>query len=141
MNVIDTSFERMAYLLDLKYFKPSYSRVPEAVDFPKLTPEQLKPMQLPKKLKKEMKSNLYIDLLMKKDFANLTDKDIENIFNSIHSNNNLQDLGFLIDRLRLRQVLYKSKNPNTIYMRIISSWLNQALSSNPEHTLSTSSVQ
>ncbi len=111
MNVIDETYVRMSKVLGLKDFKPSYHSIPVASGFDELTAQQLKPTKLPSKLRKAAPNNSYLNALQTKDFSNLTDKDLYEIFYSANYENSLQDLGFLIDRLRLRQAVDKAKAP------------------------------
>lgn len=112
MNIIDETYARMGKLLELDDLAPSYHTIPEATEFSRLTDKQLKPTKLPAKLRKAAPYNIYLKALQSKDFANLTDEDIHEIFYTAHYGNSLQDLGFLIDRLRIRQVVDKAKAPD-----------------------------
>lgn len=112
MNIIDTSYAQMRRLLKNNDLKPTYDTIPQTVGLESLTPEQLNSRTIPCILKNEEEYNSYIKALKTKDFSNLTDKDLYEIFYSSYYDNNLQDLGFLIDRLRLRQAIYKSKYPD-----------------------------
>ena len=111
MNVIDETYVRMSKVLGLKDFKPSYHSIPVASGFDELTAQQLRPTKLPSKLRKAALSNSYLKAIQTKDFSNLTDEDLYEIFYSANYENSLQDLGFLIDRLRLRQAVDKAKAP------------------------------
>ncbi len=110
-NIIDAAYERVSKLLKMKDLTPTYNMVPNASNFSKLTPEQLKPTKLPKDIKESSFTNIYLRILETKDFSKLTDKDFREIFYSTSYENNLRDLSYLIDRLRLRQVVELSQNP------------------------------
>ena len=112
MNIIDETYARMSKLLGIRDLKPTYHKIPEAADFATLTEKQLKPLKLPSKLRKAAQSNVYLRALQTKDFANLSEADIKEIFYSAHYENNLLDLGFLIDRFRLRQAVDKFNVPD-----------------------------
>lgn len=112
MNIIDETYSRMRSILGVNNLRPTYNMVPEATGFAHLTEAQLKPTKLPAKLRKAVPYNAYLKALQTKDFSNLTDEDIREIFYSAPYENNLQDLGFLIDRLRLRQAVDKAKSPD-----------------------------
>lgn len=119
-NIIDESFKHMRNLLKLpQTFIPSYYKIPTLENFEKLTAEELKPRTLPLELKNAFQNNLYIDVLRKKDFAEITNDDLYKIFYSTPYENNLQDLRFLIDRIRIRQVASKDSNTNNEYKIII----------------------
>lgn len=110
-NIIDAAFERVSKLLKLKDFYPNYDKIPSAVDFSRLTPNQLKPTKLPKCIKENSNMNIFLRIIETKDFSKLTDRDLYEFFYSTSYENNLKDLGYLIDRLRLRQVVEKHQNP------------------------------
>lgn len=120
-NVIDTTFARMRQLLDVKDLRPTYHLIPEASEFAELSPRELAPTKLPKKLKKLTDTNVFLNAIQTKDFAKLTDEDIAEIFWRSQYSNNLQDLGFLIDRLRLKRAVDKANAPDkkTVYDVII----------------------
>ena len=110
-NIVETTYASMRRIFGVKDLKPTYSIIPEAKDFELLTPEQLKPTKtLPKKLRDASKYNVYLKAIRTKDFANLTDDDLKEIFYSTGYSNDLQDLGFLIDKLRLKQFVDQSRN-------------------------------
>lgn len=112
-NVINVTFDHIRTLLKLdKDFIPSYFKVPGTENFEKLTAAELKPRLLPLSLRKTFENNIFLDTVQKKDFGNLTYEDIKAIFYSMPYDNNLKDLGFLIDRLRLRQATLKARRPD-----------------------------
>lgn len=112
INIVEATFERMSHLLGVRNLKPTYGSIPEAIDFEKLSARELAPTKLPKKFKKIAPLNVYLDAIQKKDFSKLTDKDLYEIFYSAPYDNNLQDLGFLIDRLRLTRAVDKFYAPD-----------------------------
>lgn len=113
-NVINNVYNHIRELLKLpENFVPSYYKIPTLENFERLTTEELKRTSLPKALKEPHIKNIYLTAIETKDFNNLTNEDLNEIFYKASYDNNLQDLGFLIDRLRIRQVVAKSQN-NTI---------------------------
>ena len=120
-NVIDTTFARMRQLLGVRDLKPTYNTIPEASEFAELTARELAPTKLPKKLQKMSDSNIFLKIIQTKDFSKLTDQDIAEIFWRSPYSNNLQDLGFLIDRLRLKRAVDKANTPDkkSIYDTVI----------------------
>lgn len=106
VQVIENSFEQVRNLLKLSEdFKPSYDKIPTLDNFSKLTPEDLKPQAKLSDLDGHLTYNVYFEALKNMDFNKITKKDLTQIFYSSPYNNNLKDLGFLIDRLRLRKVV------------------------------------
>lgn len=112
-QVVDNAFEQLRYLLKLpEDFKPSYGKVATLDNFEKLTAEELKQQTLPKELNNLYEYNVYFDALKSQDFNKVTDDDLTRIFYTAQYNNSLRDLGFLIDRLRLRQFVSSVETPN-----------------------------
>lgn len=121
-NFIDNAFERINELLNNnKNLKSTYSKLPSLEDFSKLTPEQLKPQTLPEELTQIVENNIYFETILEKDFNKLDIEDLKTLFYGCPYENNLKDLGYLIDRLRLRQAVEEIENPNNaeIYQTII----------------------
>lgn len=111
-QVVDNAFEQLRFLLKLpEDFQPSYDKIATLGNFAKLTPEELKPQVLPQNLSKLYEHNVFFDAVKMQDFNNVTEDDLTRIFYTSFYNNNLNDLGFLIDRLRLRQVVSAVESP------------------------------
>lgn len=110
-NVIEATFEKLSSLLKLENFVPSYNKIPTLENYEKLTYEQLKPSSIPKSIEDMAKNNIYLSVIKSKDFNNfndLNDRDVYEIFYRSPYNNNLKDLGFLIDRIRVKQAIANS---------------------------------
>lgn len=105
---IDTTFSRISDLLELEDFTPAYSKIPTLENYEKLTEEQLKAAGLPKAIQTLETNNIYLHAVKTKDFNSLTEEDLYEIFYKSSYNNNLKDLGFLIDRLRVKQEIAKA---------------------------------
>lgn len=110
---INLAFEHIRSLLKLKDFFPSYYKLPTTDEFIKLNPQQLKPHSLPKSLQEYVPHNIFLATVAKKDFNTFTDDDIYEIFYKSYYNNNLKDLRYLIDRLRIKQVIAKTSEDTT----------------------------
>ena len=111
-NIINTSFYQAKKLLNLPDdFGPSYLKIPQLSDFDgRLDSIELKPITVPPRLKEIYDDNNYFKLAIENDFTDLSENDMLKIFYSISPDENLKDLGYLIDRLRLRQAILKTKN-------------------------------
>ncbi|MDE6138223.1 MAG: hypothetical protein K2F57_01990 [Candidatus Gastranaerophilales bacterium] len=110
-NLINTSFYQVKKLLNLpEDFGPSYVKIPQISDFDgRLAAMDLKPVNVPPRLR-EIYDDNYFRAALERDFTDLSEKDVREIFYSSSPDNNLRDLGYLIDRLRLRQAIFKAKN-------------------------------
>nr|QGT49694.1 hypothetical protein Melaina855_0810 [uncultured Candidatus Melainabacteria bacterium] len=111
-NVINTAFYQTKKLLNLpEEFGPSYLNVPKVSDFDeKLAYMELRPINVPPRLKEIYEDNNFFRIAIEHDFTDLPEREVVNIFYSSSADNNLKDLGYLIDRLRLRQAILKTKN-------------------------------
>lgn len=107
-NAINVTFEHISSLLKLDNFKPLYAGIPAKEEISKLTPDQLKPSVIPHGLQEVLSHNIYLQAVKSKDFNNLTKTDLNEIFYRAPYNNSLKDLGFLIDRLRIKQEIAKA---------------------------------
>lgn len=114
MNIIDTTYAKMRQLLGVDDLYPSYNTIPDVSCISKLSSQQLKPTELPSRLDREALNNSYLNAIRSLDFNKLSDENLKHIFYSAGNDNNLQDLAFLIDRLRLRQVVGEIKNPDNV---------------------------
>lgn len=104
-NIINTVFARVRKLLHLPdSFVPSYYKIPDTANFEKLSAAELKPKAVPVELK-DVIDNVYLDAVANRDFSKLNDEDLKEIFYTASYNNSLKDLGFLIDRMRIRQAV------------------------------------
>ena len=110
-QIIDASYAKASQLLGLgDDLTPAYNRLPSLDNYNNLTPQELKPSAVSKELNDVFGGNIYFKRAAAKDFNKITDKDIYNLFYSAYYDNNLDDLKFLIDRLRLRQVIVQSSS-------------------------------
>ena len=117
-NIIDVAFDRLKRLLQLpEDFKPSYSNILTVENFEKLKPEELKPMRLPQSMNQAFYGNTYWDVVKRRDFSSLSDEDIKQIFYKSSPYDDLNEIGIMIDRLRLRRAFDKSlrKNNEKVY--------------------------
>lgn len=122
-NFINDAFKRANRLInsDTETLKPTYSKLPTLEEFSKLTPEQLKPQNVPEELISTFENNTYFQAVLENDFNKLDIEDLKKLFYGSPYENNLKDLGYLIDRLRLRQAIAKVENSDNkeIYNTII----------------------
>lgn len=111
-NLINSSFYQVRKHLNLpEDFGPSYIRIPEVSDFNKnLANIDLHPVKVPPSLKEIYNDNNYFIAALEQDFTDLSEADVRKFFYSSSPDNNLRDLGYLIDRLRLRQAILKARN-------------------------------
>ena len=61
-------------------------------------------------MKEIYNDNNYFLAALEQDFTGLSEADVRKFFYSSSPDNNLRDLGYLIDRLRLRQAILKARN-------------------------------
>lgn len=122
-NFINSAFKRVNEIIgnNEEILKPTYSKLPTLEKFLKLTPEQLKVQKIPEELITTFGNNTYFKAVLEKDFNKLDTKDLEKLFYGSPYENSLKDLGYLIDRLRLRQAIAKAENSESseIYNTII----------------------
>lgn len=109
---INNAFKRANQLLgnESEILKPTYSKIPTLDEFSKLTPEQLKPQPVPEEVSKIFENNTYFQAILEKDFNNIDIEDLKQLFYGSPYENNLRDLGYLIDRMRLRQAVAKENS-------------------------------
>lgn len=121
--LIDVAFDRIGRLLKLSdNFKPSYSNTLNLEHFEKLTPEELKVSKLPSTLNGIFSGNAYWEAVKTRDFSSLSNEDLKHIFYSATPYTDINEIGIMIDRLRLRNELDKSvrKNNETVYKTAIA---------------------
>jgi len=107
--LIDSTFEKFRRLLNLpEDFLPNYNKVPTTDNFTKLTLEELKPQKLPSRFDELFDYSTYWNAVKTKDFAKLNAEDLRRIFYSSSPFDNINDIGIMIDRLRLYNELEKS---------------------------------
>ncbi len=110
-NIINSSYYQVKKILSLpEDFGPSYAKIPQVSDFDdKLTTMELKPITVPPRLK-EIYDDKFFKIALEMDLTDLSEKDVKEIFYNTSPDDNLRDLSYLIDRLRLRQAILKAKN-------------------------------
>ncbi len=109
-QVIENSFAQIRRLKGISDdFKPSYNKIATLDNFEKLTPEELAPQVLPSQLEEIYGNDIFIKFLKEHDFNEVTEDDLRRFFYSTPYNNTVKDLGFLVDRLRIRKVVAEPK--------------------------------
>lgn len=118
---ITTAFKQANELLgnSPETLKTTFQNTPTLENFSKLTPEQLKPTNVSEELSKVFGNNTYFEAIIEKDFNTINAEDLKQIFYHSSYDNNLNDLGILIDRLRLRQAINKTQTPDSETYKII----------------------
>lgn|SRR5574344_30811 len=106
---MESSFIKIRELLNLsKDFVPTYGKVPSLANYEKLTLQELCPQKISRKFNKLFEKNIYWDAVLNKDFNKINDRDIKELFYSVPPVLSVKDIGLMIDRLRLEQVVDNS---------------------------------
>ena len=113
--VMDAAFKKIGKALDRKDLLPSHRTKNYSTDaFKELTVKELQPqLNIPNKIKKANENNLFLEVLEGQNFNNLTEDDIRSIFSRLGEGNDLNDLRFFIDGLRLEHEVAKLKSANS----------------------------
>ena len=111
-HIIDTSFNRVRHALKLDdNFVPLYNKTPYNLNEFENLQQALMPQNIPLKFKKIFGDNIFIRIAQEVDLNNLSQEDLVKLFNKITYDYNLKDLGYLIDRIRLRQATLGTNHP------------------------------
>ena len=121
-NTIISAFDKMSAILNIKNFKPSFRNNITLDKFSKLTSDELKPIQIPTELNKMLKENHYFNIIKTLDFNKLDDKTIKNIFYAVSPYDNINNIKYIIDRIRLLNMAEKTNgiDNSKIYKNIIA---------------------
>jgi hypothetical protein len=112
-HILQDAFKKIKDLLQIKEdFSPSYFDKLTLEKYSKLTTDELKPQKLPAEITKLLEHTPYSNTILKKDFNNISDQDLKNLFYRLQSNNSLKDLRYLIDKLRLEKEISKAEKSN-----------------------------
>jgi hypothetical protein len=106
-KLLKTAFTQMRKLLNLpETFVPQNNKIPSLKNFSKLSPDELKPM--PSGIGNI--NNFYLNFVENTDFSKIKPKELKALFARVHDEQNLKDLAFLIDEMRLEHVVAKAEN-------------------------------
>ncbi len=109
--LLETSFAKVRQALGLSEdFVPHYNKIPTLENFSKLTPEELKPSELPNGIENILSGTMFGEILKSKDFSKLEEKSFRIMFLKMLSVLNVQDIGIMTDRLRLRAVVENNED-------------------------------
>jgi hypothetical protein len=112
-KILQDAFKKLKNLLQIEEdFSPSYFKELTLEKFSKLSSEELKPQKLPVEMSKLLEGTPFADTILKKDFNNISEQDLKNIFYRLQANNSLKDLRYLIDKFRLEKEVSKAENSN-----------------------------
>lgn len=120
-NLINSAFIEMRKTLGLpEDFAPSYGKIPTADNFKKLSKQDLLPVKLPEFDGRDYSNNYYINVIENTDFSKLKKVDLRRIFYKMPYDENLKDLGFLIDRIRLEKAGLTDKSKIDVCQNVIA---------------------
>ncbi|MBR1424355.1 hypothetical protein IJ579_02190 [bacterium] len=103
-NIIDQAFKKMSEILKLEDFTPVNSREFTLESISNLQSFDLKPQKMPKVISAMFEGCEYWQAVENIDFNNLSDEIIKNIFYKNSPHYSLNDIGIMIDRIRLYEV-------------------------------------
>lgn len=122
-STLDSAFSKIKQLLNLpEDFAPVHSQNFGLENFAKLSPEDLKPQNLPDEISDIFKFGPLKNVLETIDFSKINKSQLREIFLRLTPECSIDDIGILIDRIRLQDVIDKSqgKNNEQLYKPIIS---------------------
>lgn len=121
-NIIISAFDEMSKMLNIKGFKPSFHNNITLDKFSKLTSDELRPIQTPTELDKMLGKNHYFNIIKTHDFNKLDDKTIKNIFYTVTPYDNINNIKYTIDRIRLLNMAEKTNgiDNSKIYKNVIA---------------------
>ncbi len=120
---IDSAFSKIKELLNLpEDFAPAYSRNFGLENFAKLSAQELKPQILNDELSEIFKFGPFKNVLETVDFSKINKSKLREIFLRLSPECSVDDIGILIDRVRLQDVIDKAQGSNNeqMYGTIIS---------------------
>ena len=109
--LLDDSFAKVRQSMGLgEEFVPMYNQIPTLENFSKLTKSELKPQNLPDGVEHIFNGTMFGEILKTQDFSKLDDESLRIIFLKMLHVQNVQDIGIMADRLRLKAVVDGNKD-------------------------------
>lgn len=109
-TILNATFKKVKKKLALgQDFIPQYNRASYDLTSIENLSGILKPQKIPERIMRKFELNPYLNTVAEKDLNNLSEKELHDIFYRISYDNNLKDLRFLIDRIRLRHAVLTAK--------------------------------
>lgn len=104
--LLETSFANVRQSMGLgEEFVPMYNQIPTLENFSKLAKNELKPQELPDGVEHIFNGTMFGEILKTQDFSKLDDEALRIIFLKMLHVQNVQDIGIMADRLRLKAVV------------------------------------
>ena len=112
-QILLTSFETISQQLKTeKQYHPLYKVVKYNINEKDLN-NSLEKLEIPKELKDSIEPNIFFNFVEKIDFSEIKNENFAKLFNSIPEEYNLKDLRYLIDRLRLHEIVMSNQSDQT----------------------------
>lgn len=122
-STLNSAFSKIKQLLNLPDdFVPIHSQNFGLENFAKLSPKDLKPQNLPEEISDIFKFGPFKNVLETVDFSQINKSQLRELFLRLTPECSVDDIGVLIDRIRLQDIIDKSqgKNNEQLYKPIIS---------------------